>query len=55
VQKRVAGGYWTWSTKWTTNTSRAVKVYYGRTYYVRVRACDRAGNCGRWRVVTVRG
>jgi len=55
VQKRVAGGYWRWATTWTTNTSRAIKVYYGRTYYVRVRACDQKGNCGRWAVVKVRG
>ena len=55
IQKRVAGGSWYWLTTWTTSTSRNVKVYSGHTYYVRVRACDRAANCGRWSVVTIRG
>jgi uncharacterized protein YkwD len=55
VQKRRAGGSWVWLTTWTTSTSRTVRLYPGITYYVRVRACDRAGNCGRWSLVTLRG
>jgi uncharacterized protein YkwD len=55
IQKRAAGGSWYWLTTSTTNTSRSIKVYSGHTYYVRVRACDRAGNCGHWSQVTLRG
>jgi uncharacterized protein YkwD len=55
IQKRIAGGSWYWLTTSTTNTSRNIKVLYGRTYYVRIRACDRASNCGRWATITVPG
>jgi uncharacterized protein YkwD len=55
VQRRMDGGLWTWVTTWTTSTSRSINVYTGHTYNVRVRACDRAGNCGRWAVVTLQG
>jgi Cysteine-rich secretory protein family len=55
VQRRVDGGLWTWVTTWTTSTSRSINVYTGHTYNVRVRACDKAGNCGRWALVTLYG
>jgi uncharacterized protein YkwD len=55
VQRRMDGGLWTWVTTWTTSTSKSINVYTGHTYNVRVRACDKAGNCGRWAVVTLYG
>jgi uncharacterized protein YkwD len=55
VQRRMDAGPWAWVTTWTTSTSRSINVYSGHTYDVRVRACDRAGNCGRWALVTLRG
>ena len=54
IQRRIDGGSWAWVSTWTTATSRTIKAYFGRTYDFRYRACDRAGNCGRWGVVTVR-
>jgi len=55
IQRRIDGGPWAWATTWTTSTSRTIKAYAGRTYDFRLRACDRAGNCGRWSLVTFRG
>jgi hypothetical protein len=55
VQRRMDGGLWTWVTTWTTGTSRSINVYTGHTYNMRVRACDKAGNCGRWALVTLQG
>jgi uncharacterized protein YkwD len=55
LQRRIDGGTWTWWTTWTTSTSGAFRAYSGHTYAVRVRACDRAGNCGSWARVTVYG
>ena len=55
VQRRVDRGAWRWLTTWTTRSSRSIGVYAGHRYDVRVRACDRAGNCGRWAMVTLRG
>jgi uncharacterized protein YkwD len=55
VQRRVDGGAWAWWTTWTTNTSGSFRAWSGHTYDVRVRACDRAGNCGSWARVTIRG
>jgi uncharacterized protein YkwD len=54
IQRRIDGGSWVWVSTWTTTTTRNVKAYYGRTYDFRFRACDRAGNCGRWAVVRFR-
>ena len=55
VQRRVDGGAWTWWASWTRTTSGSFRAWSGHTYGVRVRACDRAGNCGRWARVTVYG
>jgi hypothetical protein len=55
IQRRIDGGPWAWVSTWTTSTSRSLRAWSGRTYDFRLRACDRAGNCGRWSVVTVRG
>ena len=53
VQRRYAGGGWySWAT--TTATSRVVTWTRGRTYEVRVRARDRAGNWGSWRAISIR-
>jgi uncharacterized protein YkwD len=55
LQRRIDGGSWRWWTTWTRNTSGAFRAYSGHTYEVRVRACDRAGNCGAWSRVTLGG
>jgi uncharacterized protein YkwD len=55
IQRRIDGGAWVWVSTWTTTTSRTIKAYVGRTYDFRFRACDRAGNCGRWAVVRFHG
>lgn len=53
VQRRRAGGEWrSWDT--TTATSRTVTWTRGRTYEVRVRARDKAGNWGSWRTVSIK-
>lgn len=49
IQVRTDGGAWKWWSYGTTATSRAIRVWGGRTYDLRVRECDRAGNCGTWR------
>jgi uncharacterized protein YkwD len=55
LQRRIDGGAWTWWTTWTTSTSGSFKAWSGHTYEVRIRACDRRGNCGSWARVTVPG
>ena len=55
IQRRIDGGAWVWVSTWTTTTSRTIRAYVGRTYDFRFRACDRAGNCGRWAVVRFHG
>ncbi len=50
IQVRTDGGSWRWWSYGTTATSKAIRVWGGRNYDMRVRECDRAGNCGTWRV-----
>lgn len=55
VQARTDGGAWVWFRTATTNTSQAIRLWAGHTYEMRVRACDRVGNCGAWRSVALSG
>jgi uncharacterized protein YkwD len=55
IQRRVDLGSWSWVTTWTTSTSRSFRLYSRHRYDIRVRACDRVGNCGRWGYVTLYG
>lgn len=55
VQARTDGGAWVWFSTSTTNTSRGIRLWAGHTYDMRVRACDRRGNCGTWRSVALSG
>jgi uncharacterized protein YkwD len=48
VQVRTDGGSWSWSSTATTSTSRSIRVWRGHEYDMRIRACDKAGNCGAW-------
>jgi len=48
VQVRTDDGSWRALSTATTTTSRAIRAWTGHTYRLRVRACDRAGNCGSW-------
>jgi uncharacterized protein YkwD len=49
VQVRTNGGAWKWWSYGTTNAYRRIRVWGGKNYDLRVRACDRVGNCGTWR------
>jgi uncharacterized protein YkwD len=52
VQRRQAGGTWAaWTT--TARTSLSVTWTRGKTYEVRVRARDKAGNWGSWRTIKI--
>ena len=53
VQLRIDGGSWVTQSASTLATSWNVNVYRGRTYDFRVRACDKAGNCGTYSTVTL--
>lgn len=55
VQARTDGGAWLWFSTSTTSTSQGIRLWAGHTYEMRVRACDRAGNCGTWRSVALSG
>ena len=55
VQARTDGGTWVWFSTSTTSTSRTIRLWAGHAYEMRVRACDRAGNCGTWRSVALNG
>jgi uncharacterized protein YkwD len=56
VQVRTDGaGPWRWFNRATTTPSRAVRLWRGHTYVFRARACDRAGNCGRWHNLGLKG
>ncbi len=56
VQVRTDGvGPWRWFSRATTTPSRAVRLWRGHTYVFRARACDRAGNCGRWHNLGLKG
>jgi uncharacterized protein YkwD len=48
VQVRTDGGAWRWFTTSTTSTSQPIRLWRGHSYDLRVRACDRRGNCGSW-------
>ncbi len=48
VQSKVAGGSWTNWRMGTKAKSSTFKGVQGRTYYLRARATDRAGNTSRW-------
>jgi uncharacterized protein YkwD len=48
VQVRTDGGAWSWWSTATTSTSRSIRVWRGHEYDMRIRACDKAGNCGGW-------
>ena len=55
LQLRADDTSWHWWTTGTTVTYRDLVVWRGHWYDVRVRACDRRGNCGAWRSVRVGG
>jgi uncharacterized protein YkwD len=55
VQRRTDLGAWVWVSTSTTATSRALNVYRGHRYDLRVRSCDQASNCGMWKTKTVWG
>jgi uncharacterized protein YkwD len=48
VQVRTDGGAWRWFSTSTTKTSQGIRLWRGHSYDLRVRACDRRGNCGSW-------
>jgi uncharacterized protein YkwD len=48
IQVRTDAGAWKSFSAGTTSTSRTIRLWKGHTYTVRVRACDKAGNCGSW-------
>jgi uncharacterized protein YkwD len=48
VQVRTDGGAWRWFSTSTTKTSQGIRLWRGHAYDLRVRACDRRGNCGSW-------
>jgi uncharacterized protein YkwD len=48
VQVRTDAGAWKVWSSGTTVTSRALRAWVGHEYDMRVRACDKAGNCGAW-------
>src|SRR4051794_34101076 len=49
IQIRTDAGAWVWSRTSTTTSSLGIRIWKGHTYDMRVRACDKAGNCGAWR------
>ncbi len=55
IQRNWDGGAYNWITQWTTLSYRSMSFYSGHVYSVRIRACDKAGNCGAWRYTTVSG
>jgi uncharacterized protein YkwD len=55
IQRNWDGGAYNWITQWTTLTYRSMSFYTGHTYSVRIRACDKVGNCGAWRYITISG
>jgi uncharacterized protein YkwD len=55
VQVRTDGGAWRWFSTSTTKTSQGIRLWRGHTYDMRVRACDRRGNCGSWSVTHLVG
>lgn len=55
VQKRRVGASWVWLSTGTTATSKNVNIVRGLTYDVRIRACDKAGNCSAWTTVRIKG
>jgi uncharacterized protein YkwD len=55
IRKKTDSGLWTWVTRSTTSRSRTFTAYPGHRYYLAVRACDRRGNCGVWRYISVAG
>ena len=48
IQVRTDLGEWKWFSTGTTSTSRTIRLWKGHNYTVRVRACDKADNCGYW-------
>jgi uncharacterized protein YkwD len=48
IQVRTDGGAWKWWSYGTTATYRALRAWRGHQYDLRIRACDKAGNCGAW-------
>jgi uncharacterized protein YkwD len=55
TQVRTDGGRWKWVSRGTTTAYRSLKITRGHYRDLRVRACDRAGNCGSWEVQRIRG
>lgn len=55
VQVRTDSGAWKVFSSGTTATSRTIRLWQGHTYTVRVRSCDKAGNCGYWVNLNLRG
>ena len=51
TQIRVDSNSWRWSSTWTTASSKTFKAWITHEYDFRVRACDKAGNCGNWSTV----
>jgi uncharacterized protein YkwD len=55
IQRKRDGGAYAWVTRSTTLAYRTMTFSSGHVYSIRIRSCDRVGNCGVWRYVTVRG
>lgn len=55
AQVRTDGGSWKWVSTSTTTRSRNLRVWQGHEYDLRVRACDRAANCGHWSTLSIAG
>jgi uncharacterized protein YkwD len=53
IRRQIDGGSWVFVSTSTTTHSRTVTVYDGHSYRLSVRSCDRRGNCGTWRYITV--
>ena len=55
VQVSTDGGAWNVFSNGQTSTSRTIRAWRGHDYTVRVRACDKAGNCGPWAGLAIAG
>jgi uncharacterized protein YkwD len=55
TQVRTDGGRWKWVSASTTTRSQRLRLWQGHEYDFRVRACDRAANCGQWSSLPLEG
>ena len=54
LQWRMDANEWKYLYTSTTATSRTIRIWQPHTYTFRVRACDKAGNCGAWAYQTIK-